>query len=458
MLQLLGALPIVRAGRGRLGSSVGFWVYVGLFIYHGFTTVLGSLSDAPKLGYTGLQQSSSDLAHVVATANMVAFSVGYSAWSLRRRRPAAQPNQDLSSITWNGVIATGTVALAIITLTLASGQFFTARFELAEERQDYIADVAAYFLAPITMLAAAYLSVRLYRVGRRQLALVGPFACFLVAAATGRRAWIVIIGGTLLMALSSVRVRLLSRRGLYVAAAATVIVSALYVSFRTEVAGRIRTTDDLIDASTQFATRPGDWWKASAVADDFSYRADGHVFLAQVLQGQRVRDPLGLESIPAVLGYMVPSALWPQKGLAELAQIEDLSVRSYGMPGIDYTPTILDEAVAIVGPWWAIVVMTAIGAGIAFLDLRIANLLPPTRLIVFATLVQGIVNVESATLGILSGARTMLILLALAGVSRALRFPRMRRTTADGARPFQRSSFPSSAYSRPAPSLPDRRS
>jgi hypothetical protein len=143
-------------------------------------------------------------------------------------------------------------------------------------------------------------------------------------------------------------------------------------------------------------------------------RFDGNAFAGGVIQGMREGDPtLGAAPLAGSAFIVVPSIIWPSKlsHSADLnpgaAEIEDFHLRE-----INYLPTFLGLDVGLVGPYWTVVLLAAIGALCGWGERWLFRSISSVRLVVLAAAVQASMSYEKGLPGMLVALRTAVVLAA----------------------------------------------
>jgi hypothetical protein len=143
---------------------------------------------------------------------------------------------------------------------------------------------------------------------------------------------------------------------------------------------------------------------------DLAYRLDAHVFLAWTLRGQNDAEPLwGLGAVQNLL-YVIPTAFWDRK--AETTggiYLETLVVGRYGLPDLDYTPTLLEEFVADFGWWGGLIAALLLGVAVRALDGFVRQASRRVRILTLVFLGQGLLFAEAGFLGAVLAFRGLLV-------------------------------------------------
>jgi hypothetical protein len=128
----------------------------------------------------------------------------------------------------------------------------------------------------------------------------------------------------------------------------------------------------------------------------------------------REGDPtLGAVPLAGSAFIVVPSIIWPSKlsHSADLnpgaAEIEDFHLRE-----INYLPTFLGLDVGLVGPYWTVVLLAAIGALCGWGERWLFRSISSVRLVVLAAAVQASMSYEKGLPGMLVALRTAVVLAA----------------------------------------------
>jgi len=418
----VGALAwIWRSQRDPLGS-IGPALVALLVLYHAGPTVLGWLSDRPKLAYRGLTEEHLDLAQVGGTLALAAIVAGYMGWRRLRRTnvieatsPPAVSTSVVSAAAWT-LLAGATVAA-----TAAAGSF-NIRSAGEPEFRTLRSQVLYYMMYPAIAMAGVHCTVLFFRSRRRWVFRLPLLLAVAVVALSGRRLLVFVVAISMIAALPGYVRAGLGKRFLAAGLLATVLLSIWIVSLRVYTGGRTRVIEaepygssgglaPVVRTYWEFIQKPGAWFETERIRDDVSYRTDGQVFLAQVMAGQSEgQGALGGECLYGGAMYVVPSLLWPDKTRRGLEYCEDRSVRTYMMPPVDYTPTVIGETAADVTAWGAIPVLLLFGILLRIFDVRLRTMSFENRALAVCTAGQGVLVVEWGWLGLLISLRTLLIL------------------------------------------------
>ncbi len=423
-------LWMLRTMKGRALSSLGCLLILALFVYHGCTVILGRLSDRPKPAYFGLSQIASDSGHIAATAMLAALAIGYVVGMRRSRAGSAHALRPTDTTSLPEAVWWACLALMTVAVTAATG-LFNIRSSTGAAASSAESEAAFYFLYPTLALAGAHWTVRLADSGKRWAVRSPLIAACGITVLSGRRLWVIVVALTVLAALPEPVRRLLGRRFLLVGSVLAIGVAVWTVSLRVYIREGPRVVSannpyeryeglgSILTQYVDFLGQPSAWVLPEEMLEDLSYRADGHVFLAHVISGQlHDEDPLRGSCFLANTRFVIPSVFWPEKKGLGLEYCEDMSVRVYRMPPIDYTPTIIGETTADTGPYFATVLFFAIGYLLERLDAWLRQRSFRTRALFICTVGQAIIVAESGWLGVMLAIRTLLILAVAIGLAR----------------------------------------
>ncbi len=395
---------VYRRCNGRALESVVFWHLVFLFTFHGMTLFWVQLSSAISYrAYEGITVAASSQAHVLAGLQMLAIAAGF---ILARRiandsrtTPKARPSAS-RAVLW------ALFAILLVVDTGLSGTFFS---RTADDliNHSYLASMASYMLYSALAIAAAASIARLRGHPFARASVILGVA--LIALLTGRRGSF--IATVLSLHISLVYLKVFSSRAqrhTLVILAGLGIAAIVFLPIR-QALETVERTDLIGLASEGFeaSAKASTWGSVEDILDDLGYRMDAHVFLAHVVQAYNDnQDPLGVLSLIEASAFLIPNALWDSK--TDVASyIEDAATAAYGMPRVDYTPTMSDEIVAAMGPTWALCLLAGLGFCLGRVEAVLMASRPWMYVLFVCTVGQALIQVESGLVGTGVAVRTM---------------------------------------------------
>lgn len=163
-------------------------------------------------------------------------------------------------------------------------------------------------------------------------------------------------------------------------------------------------------------------------------RFDGNAFAGGVLQGMSQGDPtLGPAPVAESVFIAVPSIIWPAK-LSHSANLSPgaAEIGDFHLRKINYLPTFLGLYVGLVGPYWTIVLLAALGVLCGWGERWLFRSVSPLRLVVLAAAVQASLSYEKGLPGMLVALRTAGVLAAAVALMEATQVRADRRIRTAG--------------------------
>lgn len=167
--------------------------------------------------------------------------------------------------------------------------------------------------------------------------------------------------------------------------------------------------DALLHTSAAGDTKPG-LITAAAI------RLDGNAFAGGVLQGmQSERVRLGPALAADSLMLVVPSSLWQSK-LAHPAALNpsQSSLNQFGLPRINYLPTLPGLYLGFIGPVGVIAFLSALGFAWGLAERWLLSRMTAVRIVLLASLIQAVFSYEAGFPSMLITLRSGILLAVLA--------------------------------------------
>jgi hypothetical protein len=419
------AVILTRSGLGRNWLRRPFSLLVlAAVTYNGISEVLLAIPSIRvwDIYRQGTEQHYIDDAVLCMSIGLLVMVACYLATGPERAVAVAQSNDVWTAariLNWR-LLAVVCVPLAVLTY---EGRGYNNSF--APGTSTTATSLAATFLIVLVSLGAFGF---LLRHGMRWFVLVLA-AQSIVLAGAGERLPLVVGAVELLVLLANVGLRP-SRRQASVTVALTVVAVLGITGFRAShgralyyqnsgLSARIAAAGSglyaLANTSDSTHSNPGLIAQAAT-------RFDGNAFAGAVIQGMREGNPtLGAAPVAGSVLIIVPSIIWPSK-LSHSADLNPGSaeIRAFHLRRINYLPTFLGLDVGLVGPYWTMVLLAAIGVLCGWGERWLFRSVTPVRLVVLAAAVQASLSYEKGLPGMLVALRTAVVLAAAVWLTGAI--------------------------------------
>jgi hypothetical protein len=240
----------------------------------------------------------------------------------------------------------------------------------------------------------------------------------LTLAVAGQRLELFVGAATLLVLLYQMEIRL-SRRAVLLALSVATIASLGITSARESV-GREYFRDDsgLLGRSIAIANGIVSPPDLSGLWSEVAFRFDANVFAGQIDRSvQSGAAPLGVSSILDSLLISVPSALYADKLQDSRARsLEHQLITELNVVPIDYAPGSIGPYLGTVGRRGLLVLMLLVGLGFALSENWLLRRVTLSRVLILASMLQGVLFFAKGLAGMAVFLRTGLFLVMFIGV------------------------------------------
>lgn len=416
---LLAALLIQASAIGllRLGLGKGWLrrpvtlLVLASAVYQGLSQILlASTSIRAWDGYrTGLQQDYVDMATLIMSAGMLAFTVAYLLTKPGRYDAVASEDDVVVAargLDWR-LLALACAPLAVLTY---AGRGYNNAVPMGASTP-LASDLAATFFVITVVLAAAGL---LLRHGTRWLLPV-LLAQSLLLAAAGERTPVITDAIALILLLARAG-RRPSGRQLRAAAGLTVVAILAITGVRAEQGRMLDHKDSGLRARASalgdaITTVPGAPGTGPGLVAQAAVRLDGASFAGAILQAESLGYPrLSATYVPGSLLLAVPSAAWPSKLDDAALNPYQTEVDDFGLQQVNYLPTFPGLYMGFLSPAWLIVFLALAGVLSGWAERLLLRRFTLGRLILLVGTVQFALGYEGGLAAMLLAFRPAVVI------------------------------------------------
>jgi hypothetical protein len=410
-----------RLGRHWLGRPFTLFVLMAT-IFHGVSELL--IHTVAARHFRGsprwsIEQSYIDDAALAVSIGLLIAVLSYLTLASPRAVSPPEPAAGASALRSLDWRITGLAAAPLLAATV-SGQGYGSRYTHSSTPAAALVGLSNTFLVILVVLTA-FAFVLTY--GRRWLIPVLAVQS-LILAVGGQRSELFVGAAVLLVLLHHVDVRL-SRRAVAIALSVAVVAAAGITSARESV-GRQYFRDDsgFLGRSRVIADGVLSPPDPGMLVSELAYRFDGNVFAGQVYKSVRAgsgSERLGASSILDSFLIAVPSLLYAEKSTSDRARsLEYQLIAERNVVPIDYAPGSIGPYLGAVGRHGLLLLMLLVGFAFAVTENWLFRRVTLNRVLILATLVQGVLFFAKELVGIAVFLRTGLLLVLVATVVRGL--------------------------------------
>jgi hypothetical protein len=392
-------------------------------LFHGVSEVLihtVAARDFRRSPRWSIEQSYIDDAALVVSVGLLVAVLGYLALVTPGGSSPPEPVTARSALWPLDWRITGLAAVPLLAATV-SGSGYGNRYTYSPTLSATLVGLSNTFLVILVVLTA-FSFVLNYGGGWLIPALA---AQSVVLGISGQRSELFVGAAVLLVLLYHVDVRL-SRRAVAIALSIATV-AALGITSARETVGRQYFRDDsgFIGRSRAIADGALTPPDPSTLLSEFAYRFDGNVFAGQVDKSVRVgpeSEKLGMSSILDSFLIAVPSVLYTEKSNSERARsLEYQLIAERNVVPIDYAPGSIGPYLGAVGGRGLLLLMLLVGLAFALAENWLFRKVTLNRILILATLLQGVLFFAKELVGIAVFLRTGLLLVLIVTVLRACR-------------------------------------
>jgi hypothetical protein len=421
LLQLV-SVCLLRARLGRRWLSRPFTLFVLMaIVFHGVSEVL--IRTVAAQGFRRsprwtVEQSHIDDAALAASIGLFVAVVGYLALVSLGASSPSEPVTGTSAwwpLDWR---ITGLAAAPLLAATV-SGNGYGSRSALSSTPAAALVGLSNTFLVILVVLTAFSFVLKY---GRRWLTPVLAVQS-LVLAVGGQRSELFVGAAVLLVLLYHVDIRF-SRRAVAIALSVATV-AALGITSARESVGREYFRDDSGFMGRSRAIADGVWspLDPGTLLSELAHRFDGNVFAGQVDKSVRTGSgsELGVSSILDSFLIAVPSVLYTEKLNSDRARsLEYQLIAKRNVVPIDYAPGSIGPYLGAVGPRGLPLLMLLVGLAFAWAENWLFRKVTLNRILILATLLQGVLFFAKELVGVAVFLRTGLFLVLIVTVLRGL--------------------------------------
>jgi hypothetical protein len=435
IMQLLSVCLLrVRLGRRWLGRPFTIFVLMAV-VFHGASELIIHAPAAQGHGRSPrwtIEQSYIDDAALAVSTGLFVAVLGY----LALVRPAASspPNpatvrSALRPLDWR---MTGLAAIPLVAATVA-GRGYGNGYAYTPTPAAALVGLSNTFLVILVVLTTFSFVVKY---GRRWL--IPTLAVqSLVLAVGGQRIELFVGAAVLLALLYHVDIRL-SRRAVAVALSIATV-AALGITSARESVGReyFRDNSGFLGRSKVIAEGALSPHDPASLWNDVAFRFDGNVLAGQVDKSvQAGSEQLGVSSILNSFLISVPSVIYTDKSNSSRARsVEYQAIGELNVVPIDYTPGSIGPYLGAVGRRGLLLLMLLVGLAFALAENWLLRTLTLNRILILASLLQGVLFFSKELGGIVVFLRTGLLLALAMTILKGLSLTRSRWRRVHGVGP-----------------------
>jgi hypothetical protein len=391
-------------------------------LFHGISEVLIRTPAAQGFRRSprwSIEQSYIDDAALVVSIGLFVAVLGYLALVSPSMPGPPEPATARSAcwpLDWR---ITGLAAVPLLAATV-SGNGYGSRSAYLPAPTAALRDLSNTFLVILVVLTAFSFVLKY---GRRWLVPVLAVQS-LVLAVGGQRSELFVGAAVLLVLLYHMDIRL-SRRAVAIALSIAAV-AALGITSARESVGREYFRDDsgFLGRSRAIADGVLTPLDPGTLLSELAHRFDGNVFAGQVDKSVRAgsgSEQLGTSSILDSFLIVVPSALYTEKSNSDRARsLEYQLIAERNVVPIDYAPGSIGPYLGAIGRLGLLVLMLLVGLAFALAENFLFRRVTLNRILILATLLQGVLFFAKELVGIAVFLRTGLLLVLIVAMLRVL--------------------------------------
>jgi hypothetical protein len=391
-------------------------------VFHGVSEAL--IHTAAAQGFRrsprwSIEQSYIDDAALAVSIGLLVAVLGYLTLVSPGTSSPPEPATSTSALWPLDWRLTGLAAVPLLAATV-SGNGYGSRSAYSSAPTATLVDLSNTFLVILVVLTAFSFVLKY---GRRWLVPVLAVQS-LVLAVGGQRSELFVGAAVLLVLLYHMDIRL-SRRAVAIALAVATV-AALGITSARESVGREYFRDDsgFMGRSRVIADGVVSPLDPGTLLSEIAHRFDGNVFAGQVDKSVRAGSASGQLGVSSILDsflIVVPSVLYPEKSNSDRARsLEYQLIAERNVVPIDYAPGSIGPYLGAVGRHGLLLLMLLVGLAFALAENWLFRKVTLNRILILATLLQGVLFFAKELVGIAVFLRTGLLMVLIVTVLRGL--------------------------------------